>query len=245
MAIKVRRYIVGKDKIMALLFMVLAMAAVAGMTAGAASAAITFLVENVVGQPSVPLSGNETYTEKVLPLPSPGPGNLFQVKSALAGGAQLTIGCEAVEAVKGELLESKKTKVEKLNYSKCKIDTPAACKVKEPIVTSTLTSEMVELTAGKEPMWDVVKSTAAEEKISTITITECAGEGNYVLKGKQGCTLLTPNVLLLLQGCNYPLGVAANLFESLRFGVSTAHMVGLVGWELSGANKGKKWSIDL
>jgi hypothetical protein len=82
---------------------------------------------------------------------------------------------------KGKLEAAGKTTGEATFY-RCRVVTPAGCKVKEPIEIK-FTDLLVG--AATEPVKDEFKGTEAEETFVTITIEGCAAEGKFKVKGTQ------------------------------------------------------------
>jgi hypothetical protein len=184
-----------------------------------------------------PFAGSEAITPKIAVA-----GDLLNLVSTLTGGTtRLIIGCTGLQVIGAEIFGNNKNKEPKLIFSNCKFDTPAGCKIAEPIVAENVTSEVIDL-GGVAPVFITFFPTPPGNGAFTkLTITGCSAEGTFSIFGKFACESLAPTTQQVEKLCQLK---EIRLLNSLRYGAQTARLEGTLGFTLAGANKGKVWAVN-
>jgi hypothetical protein len=220
-----------KIKIKALLFMALALTAVGAFVSASASATPQWLINGT------PFHGSEAISAKVAV-----PGDLVNLISTLTGGVtKIEVGCTTFEVIGGEISGDHLDKATKIIFKNCKVDTPANCKVAEPIVAENVTSEAVDL-SEKVPVFIKFSPTPPGNGVfAKLSISGCSAEGVFSVTGKTACEVLLPTTQQVEKLCQFK---EIALLNSLKYGAQTARLEGTVGFTLTGANKGKTWGVN-
>jgi hypothetical protein len=144
----------------------------------------------------------------------------------------IEIECQE-DVAKGKLEAGGKTTGE-ATFRRCRVVTPAGCKVKEPISFSF--TDLLVGTEGAEPVKDEFKPTEAEEVFVKITIEGCAAEGVYKVKGTQvsdlpaaGQSRAVHEIVSTPYGSKLKLGTSAAYF----FSTETVRLLSGEPWSAS------------
>jgi hypothetical protein len=72
-------------------------------------------------------------------------GTSINLESTLTGGATIQILCGALKLLNAKIKEKNKSTEEGIVFEKCKVDTPATCKIQETLATNAVNDEVVDV----------------------------------------------------------------------------------------------------
>jgi hypothetical protein len=182
----------------------------------------------------VAFNGEESIGATLLP----GAG-LVHLTTHLPGGELFVKGCEGFALTGAKMFGKNKGQAESLTLTKCKVDHPVGCKTNSQIVIKPTVAEAVDLVAGVEPVYVTFTPKTGNEFV-TVIVEGCAAEGIYKAVGRAACKVFQPTVSAVMKLCSFE----QSLYNSVRFGVSTAVLEGTVGVLLTGAKKGLPVSVN-